>query len=319
PAAVATNSCFSMAADSPFPKRLPEFSRAVDDSEDSDWDGGEDQGGDSGRLKASDARSCAMRLSPAARQELAAGDQRVLDCSTLLVGVGPTACGFLTACVLGDDAEILGLISCGFPEAGLANSLGQTALGDFNCFLYRLKCNPQVLVCHAAAPVPPADCHEFAELLLSVLDVESLDLAVLGTQPLTSFQSAEPASSLVGPLLRCLRSSAMLGQGKAAGDAVQQLEPPNLLTGLPAQLLSVCQMRRVPAAAFVAFVAEADCDGEPHRLLPPDPAAMAAFRPALACQPLRYCRPAWPPNSDRVMRLLCRQPGANGSSTYLYT
>uniref|UniRef100_A0A1I8FEA0 Uncharacterized protein n=1 Tax=Macrostomum lignano TaxID=282301 RepID=A0A1I8FEA0_9PLAT len=254
-----------MAADSRFPSAAPSSrQRAVDDtSRTSDWDGGEDQGGDSGRLKAvPDARSC------------------------------------------GDGASA--------PLPSRSWRLDQDASGS--------------RLCWSATPRPDQFSRRLPPRVrgaaaVCLLDVESLDLAVLGTQPLTSFQSAEPASSLrLAPCCAACGSSAMLGQGRRQVTPSQQLEPPNLLTGLPPAAQRLPDAPRAGAAFVLPSWPRPTVTASRTGLLPPDPAAMAAFRPALPRLPaaLRYCRPAWaaqlrprhaavvpPARRQRLLHLLC--------------
>lgn len=215
-----------------------------------------------------------LRLTPEVREELSRSEPALLPASALIIGEGFTACGFLEAHLLGNDADLIGALFSG-SEAPVENSLAQTAPSDRSCFFYRLRSHPNVLVCLCKVSVPAAQLHSWTKALFSVIASHSAEVALLTSTSITTFRSETPTSALPVPLLRALKTSAFSEQPRAPF-----LEQPNLSEGLAAAVLSHCHLNRLSAVAYVLFVEASNVVATSN---------MRAFRPVLEGAPFRSC------------------------------
>ncbi|XP_078698155.1 proteasome assembly chaperone 1-like [Branchiostoma floridae x Branchiostoma belcheri] len=210
-------------------------SRAVDDDEEEE--------------EASQKPSpCAvLRWSAQAKQEISESPNDCIECSALIVAIGPVATGFIHTYLLHQETEILGMIGSGLSE-NTCNAFEQTSPADATCFLHRLKSAPSVILCQCNVDVPSEMMFSWTQQLFSCINIHNTYIGVLASAPVSEFRSSVSLSDVTVPFLRGLKTNQFHGK-----PVCPYLEQPNTVKGLPASVLSHCQVYRVPAVLYMCY------------------------------------------------------------------
>lgn len=189
-----------------------------------------------------------------------------LECKCLLIAIGPVATGFVDSLFGPDERETLCNISCGESDAQ-----SQTVPSDSSAFVWRRKGRPELALCQCQQPVSSQQTYSWVQQLFStaapstVIVLDSHRVGELKTDlDLLSRRDSFPLYSL--------RSSSLTAQA-----CCPYLEPPNTVGGLGAEVLTYCEVSRLPGVLYVTFVS----DREPLALL------IASFMPLLSCSILQ--------------------------------
>ncbi|CAL9685099.1 unnamed protein product [Knipowitschia caucasica] len=177
-----------------------------------------------------------------------------LPCPHLLLAVGPTASRFVSLYFLSHE---------GWDPVGRVPLWNERAVHseDSACVLHRHR-DSQVLVCVVDCFVAEDQLFQWTEQVLGSLDPSQV--TVLCECPAAEYRSAQPLGP--GPCLRSLQTSAC-----SEPPCCPPLELPNLLSGLPAAVLSLCQMKDISAAVIQCY----------SDLRSVDSTAINTFRPAV--------------------------------------
>uniref|UniRef100_A0A8C6S7F2 Proteasome assembly chaperone 1 n=1 Tax=Neogobius melanostomus TaxID=47308 RepID=A0A8C6S7F2_9GOBI len=236
-----------------FGEVLSVFSRAVEEDEE-DEEGEEEEEEDRDILRAlEDKRQVRVRwsspLSPG-------GGDRPSRCPHLLLAVGHAASRFVSVYLL---------------SRGHWDTVGQVCLWNERtvgskeaaCVLHRDKDN-NVLVCPVDCFVAEDQLFQWTEQVMGCVDTTGLQVTVLSDCPAAEYRTAEPLGP--APVLRSLHTSS-----HKEAPCCPPVEQPNLVTGLPAAVLSFCQLHHISAVLYQCYSDER-C---------PDSSSMEVFRPAL--------------------------------------
>ncbi|KAJ0062174.1 hypothetical protein NL108_017413 [Boleophthalmus pectinirostris] len=161
-------------------------------------------------------------------------------------------------------------VSVYFLSRGTWDTVGRVSLWnertvhceDSVCVLQRHK-DSQVLVCQVDCFVAEDQLFQWTEQVLGSLVVPQV--TVLSDAPVTDYRSARPLGP--DPCLRALHTSTF-----SESTCCPLVEPPNLLTGLPAAVLTWCELRGVGAVVYQCFSDVRSADST----------VMSSFRPAVA-------------------------------------
>ncbi|XP_038059023.1 proteasome assembly chaperone 1-like [Patiria miniata] len=218
-------------------------------------------------------------------------------CEMLIIGIGPAATGFLDAYILWDDPTIVGTIDC---DPNRSEVRPESVAGHRTCSVYRLKRQPEVLVCQCKHEIVPEMCHIWTEKMFQDLDTTKLQVIVMDTAPTTEYRTQMSPSEMSTPFLRSLQS-----QTHSSKLQCQVLESPNVVKGLSAAVLSHCHIFGVSCVVYVGFL-----DG---LFLHTDD--IKVFNSLLSNSPLKKIYKK-NPNADAVLRKLVERRALHGS---LYT
>ncbi|CAB1316539.1 unnamed protein product [Coregonus sp. 'balchen'] len=119
--------------------------------------------------------------------------------------------------------------------------------GEPACLFYRHRDNPAVFGC---------------------LQKRGLSVMVLSDSPVAEYKTPDYLYGSAVPFLRSLKSSASKSQALCPA-----LEQPNILTGLPAAVLSHCQVHQIPAVLYQCYT----------DVISPDSITMETYKPVLLC------------------------------------
>lgn len=234
-----------------FGEVLSVYSRAVEEDEEEQEEPEEDRD----ILRAlEDKRRVRVRWSPVSP---GGGGGPRPHCPHLLLAVGHTASRFVSVYLL---------------SRGHWDTVGQVCLWnertvgseETTCVLQRDK-DSNVLVCQVDCFVAEDQLFQWTEEVLGCLDTSGLQVTVLSDCPAAEYRAAEPLGP--APVLRSLHTSSY-----TEPLCCPLVELPNLVSGLPAAVLSYCELHHISAALF-------QCYSDARA---PDSSSMDTFRPAVA-------------------------------------
>ncbi|XP_047661068.1 proteasome assembly chaperone 1-like [Tachysurus fulvidraco] len=191
-----------------------------------------------------------------------------LQCSDLIIAVGPNAAGFVSAYILSYE---------GWMQVGWVSLWNERSRGSIRpdkaplpeepgCIFYQQKSCPSVLICQCTCYIAEDQLFQWAEKVLGNLQSRGLTVTVLSDSPLAEYKSPHYVNG--APFLRALKTSTFTHNLPCP-----LLEQPNIITGLPAAVLNQCQVQHIPAVLFQCF----------SDALHPDSVTMETFKPALSC------------------------------------
>ncbi|KAL4232543.1 Proteasome assembly chaperone 1 [Mactra antiquata] len=242
-----------------FGEIVPSFSRAVDDDDDEE--------------ESPHVATTNVRWSPLVRAELLQIPDGKLPCQTLIVAVGPAAAGFAQAFILNDDYYIVGAIFSGMEETDV-NTFDQKSPTDKTCYIYRSTQIPDAFLCLCKTDVSAEQSYSFTEQLFSCINIESkyFYMSILCSCMTSEYKCDVPVSDMNPPFLRALKTTQFVGVPPC-----KYLEQPNLVSGLPAQLLTYAQIKEVKAVLYICYTETIYLDS----------ASMKIFKPLLETTPIR--------------------------------
>jgi len=217
-----------------FGEILPISSRAFED-EDDEYDEPLNQG------------EPVLLLSKKVKVELEKTVDKKIPCENLIIAVGQEANAFTEVYVKTFKYELIGGIFTQITDED-ACTLLQTAPTDKTCFLYRCHSNPNILVVQSLRDVTMEQSFDWAKLLCSSIHLDKAYIALLSSTNTGGYCSDTTPSELDTPFLRALKTDKFLGV-----PVCPILEQPNMLTGLPAQLMTFFQVHQYKAVAYICY------------------------------------------------------------------
>ncbi|KAF7646740.1 hypothetical protein LDENG_00183320, partial [Lucifuga dentata] len=119
---------------------------------------------------------------------------------------------------------------------------------DSTCVFYRNKDSQSVLVCQVTCYIAEDQLFHWTEKVFGCLQQRGLNVTVLSDSSVAEYKTADYFSSSSAPFLRSLRTGASIGP-----PLCQTLEQPNIMTGLPAAVLSHCQVHHIPTISYHCY------------------------------------------------------------------
>ncbi|XP_062869908.1 proteasome assembly chaperone 1 [Trichomycterus rosablanca] len=249
-----------------FGEVLSVYSRAVEeDDEDTEAENEEDL---QIRREIEEKREVHVRWCPEVSKAVESSNK--LQCSNLIIAVGPNAAGSISAYVLNsEDWTQVGWVSL-WNERSRGSTRPDAAPlpGEPGCIIHQQKSSPFVLICQCTCYVAEDQLFQLAEKVLGSVQRRGLNVTVLSDFPLADYKTSDYLSGSSTPFLRALKTTSFTGSLPCPA-----LEQPNIITGLPAAVLSHCQVQRIPAVCFQCF----------SDVIHPDSITMKAYEPALSC------------------------------------
>ncbi|NP_001290897.1 proteasome assembly chaperone 1 [Esox lucius] len=246
-----------------FGEVLSVYSRAVEEDDDELDDENEED--EQIRREIEEKREVYIEWYPDVTQSVSSGNC-TLQCSDLIIAVGPNASGFLSAYVLNTESwDAVGHVSL-WNEKSRCTSRQPPLPGEPACRFYRHRDNPSVLMCQSTCYVAEDQLFQWADKVFGSLLNRGLNVMVLSDSPVAEYKTPDYLYGSAVPFLRSLKSSAFKDQALCPA-----LEQPNILTGLPAAVLSHCQVHRIPAVLYQCYT----------DVIGPDTVTMETYKPAL--------------------------------------
>ncbi|XP_030060805.1 proteasome assembly chaperone 1 [Microcaecilia unicolor] len=255
-----------------FGEVLPVFSRAVDDDDDEELE--EENEDLEIRKEIEKKREVHLHWRSDISAVLDRYPGKRLPCTHFILAVGENATGFLSSFVLSSGSwEVAGDIKLWNEicrESTSSNVLHSSAA---SCVFYQLTSCPTVILCQCHCYVAEDQQFHWPEKVFSSIQQSGLTVTILSTCPVTFYKTPESTYTLRSPFLRALKTK----EFKEDMTLCPLMEPPNIVDGFPAAVLSYCQVWKIPAVLYQCYT----------DLLKLDPVTMEAFRPLLLSQSLR--------------------------------
>uniref|UniRef100_A0A0B6YAN1 Proteasome assembly chaperone 1 n=1 Tax=Arion vulgaris TaxID=1028688 RepID=A0A0B6YAN1_9EUPU len=170
-----------------------------------------------------------------------------IPCSVFVIAVGTEANVFSEIYLKPFGYEAVGGVFTSFKDDVPLTS-SQSSLTEKNFCIFRCLSKPSVFLCQFKLEVSPEHSYAWTKLLTDSFDLSTADIIVLTSSGMSTYCSELPFSDLEPPFLRCLKTEYFVGNLKC-----KILEQPNMLTGLPAQLMTFFQAYQYKAAVYVCF------------------------------------------------------------------
>jgi len=214
---------------------LPLSSRAVDEEEDEE------------DYETSTFSSSVLRWSPDVRDSIEKDGG--LACNVLVVAIDPVATGFVQTHFLwdSDNVQRIGVICSGLTDNSV-NSLDQEDFTDETCYIYRLQNEPSILFCQCNTKVQPEQAHSWVQQLFGGIKAVHTYVAVLSHKSVNDYRCEITSSQLKVPFLKALKTTHFQGAPLCG-----YLEQPNIIDGLPAQIMTYCQVRGISAVYYTCY------------------------------------------------------------------
>ncbi|XP_034033367.1 proteasome assembly chaperone 1 [Thalassophryne amazonica] len=191
-----------------------------------------------------DEREVHLHWIPDVAESLRCGTK--LPCSQFILAVGHNATGFLSMYVL---------TPARWTKVGHAtvwNERSRACAGpadlDCRCVFYRHKDKPLVWICQVSCFIAEDQLFQWTEKVLGCFQQRELNVMVLSDCSVIDYKTADHLDSNSAPFLRAVCTSTFGGR-----PLCWSLEQPNIVTGLPAAVLSHCQVHHIPSVLYQCY------------------------------------------------------------------
>ncbi|XP_060571817.1 proteasome assembly chaperone 1-like [Ruditapes philippinarum] len=214
-----------------------------------------------------------IRWSPVVRAEVLKKPDGKLPCQSLIIAIGPAASAFAQSYILTENYYVVGALFSGLEDTDI-NTFDQLSPTDKTCYIYRCRQIPDAFLCLCKTDVSPEQSYSFTEQLFSCISSDSphFYMSILCSCMTSEYKSDVPVSDMNPPFLRSLKTNKFPGTPLGP-----YLEQPNLVSGLPAQLLTYAQMKDLKTVLYICYTDS----------VYPDYASIRIFHPLLQSTPIR--------------------------------
>lgn len=275
-----------------FGEVVPVFSRAVDD-DDEDEEHVTDENEEDLAIRRELERQREVHVSW--NSETSPSTETSIDksfaCSNFILAVGHCAAGFLSTYVLNSGSwEVAGSAKVWNERCTKSSPRPGSLSTDSSCVFYRTVSDPTTLVCQCTSHVAEDQQFQWCEKVFSCMEKAHLKVTVLSTCPVASYKTTESVFTLPVPFLKTLTTVEFTQETSCS-----LLEQPNIVDGLPAAVLSYCQVWQIPAVLY-------QCYTDAIKL---DSITIDAFRPVLSHHNLR-CFSKDTSNSKEILKKIVK-------------
>ncbi|XP_012882830.1 PREDICTED: proteasome assembly chaperone 1 isoform X2 [Dipodomys ordii] len=196
-------------------------------------------------------------------------------CSKFIIAIGNNAVAFLSSFVMNSGGwEEVGCTKLWNEWCRAADSL-HLCPTDALCVFYQLKSDPSVF---GSSPR------------------KNMQITILTCRHVTDYKTSESTGSLPTPFLRALKT-----QHFKDSACCSLLEQPNIAHGLPAAVLSYCQVWKIPAVLYLCYT----------DVMKPDIVTIEAFKPILSSMSFKDLVTAVPRRSEILKKLTSSETQSN--------
>ncbi|XP_064596687.1 proteasome assembly chaperone 1-like [Liolophura sinensis] len=197
--------------------------------------------------------------------------EKSLACSSMLIAVGPAASGFVHAYLIDNESEAIAAICTGFTDDDSKLFIPQSPT-DKTCRLYRSRQSPKQFTCICNSVVSPEQAFSWTSQLFDHIDLSEAQVAVLSSSVTSEYRTDVPSSELTVPFVKALRTQAFTGS-----PFCPYLEQPNIVNGLPAQILTYLHIRKLKGILYHCYTDTIFLDSR----------TIKAFKPILTTAPFK--------------------------------
>ncbi|KAJ1112961.1 hypothetical protein NDU88_001221 [Pleurodeles waltl] len=257
-----------------FGEVVPVFSRAVDDDDEEEEEEVTEENEEDLAIRRELERQREVHVSwnSEISPSVETSNVKRFPCSHFVLAVGHNAAGFLSTYVLNSGRwEVAGSAKVWNERCTKSNPRPGSLSTDSSCVFYRMVSDPTILVCQCTSHVAEDQQFQWCEKVFSCMEKTHLKVTVLSTCPVASYKTTESVFTLPVPFLKALSTMEFTQETSCS-----RLEQPNIVDGLPAAVLSYCQVWQIPAVLY-------QCYTDAIKL---DSITIDAFRPVLSHQNL---------------------------------
>nr|XP_033799306.1 proteasome assembly chaperone 1 isoform X2 [Geotrypetes seraphini] len=272
-----------------FGEVLPVFSRAVDDEEEEELE--EEDEDLEIRKEIEKKREIHLHWRSDISAILDRSPEKRLPCSLFILAVGENAAGFLSSFVLSSGSwEIAGGMNLWNERCRVSTPSSDLYSSASSCVFYQLTTCPTVILCQCHCYVAEDQQFHWPEKVFSHIQQSGLTVVILSTCPVALYKTPESTDTIRSPFLRALKT-------KEFKDVTScpLMEPPNIVDGFPAAVLSYCQVWQIPAVLYQCYTDLPNLDL----------VTVEAFKPLLSSQSLSNLA-GDPSKSTEVMKKLMK-------------
>lgn len=282
-----------------FGEVVPAYSRAVEEGED-DSEEEENEEDREIRNEIQKKREVHVHWNPEITNSIDTSSAKAFQCSDLILAAGPNAAGFLSAFVLSSGSwETVGSVTL-WNERCKTTANQQLPAGP-SCVFHRPTDKPDVLICQCTCHVAEDQLFQWAEKVLGSIQKTGLTVTVLSDCSVAEYKTPDSVSTIPVPFLRALKT-----RHYKEAPHCPLLEQPNVITGLPAAVLSHCQVFGIPAVLYQCY----------SDVVKPDSVTMEAYKPTVSCRSLSRVMKLDSSESVDILKKLVR---VNEAQSNLYT
>ncbi|KAG2457319.1 PSMG1 protein, partial [Polypterus senegalus] len=226
-------------------------SRAVDEEDEEE---GEDENEEDREIKREleKKREVHLQWNADFSRQFETSSDKTLQISELIIAVGYNASGFLSAFALSSgNWETAGNISLWNEKSRFSRETSLEHPGEPSCIFYRKDENPEVL---------------------GSIEKRSLKVTILSDCPVANYRSPEYISAIPVPFLKALKTRTY-----NENLCCSSLEQPNVVSGIPAAVLSYCQVHQIPAVLYQCYTDVVKLDS----------VTVETYKSTLSCSSLR--------------------------------
>ncbi|KAM4701771.1 proteasome assembly chaperone 1 [Discoglossus pictus] len=229
-----------------FGEVLSVFSRAVEEEEEEKEEEEEEEDREI-RRELEKKREVHVSWNPDIGSAIESSPDKRLPCSNFILAVGDNATGFVSSYILSSGSwEVSGSVRL-WNERCREPSYKNDRL-PAPCALYRLIADPTVMLCQCSCYVAEDQQCPWCEKIFSYLPKTGLKVTILSTCPVSDYKTAESTYNIPVPFLRALKTGAYTDETPCS-----LMEQPNIVEGLPAAVLTYCQVWQIPAVLYQCY------------------------------------------------------------------
>uniref|UniRef100_A0A8C0J5Z3 Proteasome assembly chaperone 1 n=1 Tax=Chelonoidis abingdonii TaxID=106734 RepID=A0A8C0J5Z3_CHEAB len=193
-------------------------------------------------------------------------------CSKFILAIGHNSVAFLSSFVLNSGCwEAAGSVKLWNEWCRTSNTTSVLPTDAF-CLFYKLISDPTVLLCQCNCYVAEDQQFQWLEKVFGCMREEDLQVTILSTCPVTDYKTPESTLTLPSPFLKALKTKDF-----KETTCCPLLEQPNIVQGLPAAVLSYCQVWQIPAVLYQCYT----------DVISLDTVTIEAFKPVLSSKNLK--------------------------------
>ncbi|XP_063812646.1 proteasome assembly chaperone 1 [Pseudophryne corroboree] len=247
------------------------FSRAVDDDdEEEDEDEEEEEEDREIRRELEKKREVTLTWNAETSAAIENAADHRLPCTSLILAVGDNATGFVSSYILSSGSwEVSGYMTLWNEMCRDCTPRNDHTASPSSCVFYRSITDPTVMLCQCKCYVAEDQQFQWCEKVLGCLQKSSLKVTVLSSCPVSDYRTPESTYNLPVPFLKVIKTKRYTDKTPCS-----PLEQPNIVDGLPAAVMTYCQVWEIPAVYY-------QCYTDITKL---DSVTIDAFRPVLSCQ-----------------------------------
>ncbi|XP_053561901.1 proteasome assembly chaperone 1 [Bombina bombina] len=254
-----------------FGEVLSVFSRAVEDEEDEDEVEEEEEDREI-RRELEKRREVNVSWNAEISRAIEISSDYKLPCSCFILAVGDNATGFVSSYILSSGSwEVFGYVTLWNERCReFVRSINKSC-AESSCTFYRSTTDPTMMLCKCICFVAEDQQFQWCEKVFSSLQKNNMKVTVLTSCPVSNYKMS--TYNIPEPFLKMLKTKEYQEETPCS-----LMEQPNIVDGLPAAVLTYCQVWQIPAVLYQCYTDITELNS----------ITMEAFAPILSCHRMTH-------------------------------